>query len=526
MSERVFSDEREGAARYLQALREHWLLVLLLVAVAVGAAVFYSATAQKRYEASTDILVTPVSSSDATFVGIGLLRESSDQSRSVLTAARLVSTPEVAARVGKKLKLNRSPERILSSIKVTPLGQSNIVTVQGDSSRPERAAALANTFATEMIALRTERFQQDLTSTINRLRARLAALAGSQPSAERLTLEQRIADLSGLVGANDPTLQVTSRAIVPTRQVWPRPVLSVGVALLASLMLGMGAALAIELISPKVKREDELLLEQRLPILARVPKMKKKVVQGYLTGKEPLPGDVRESYRTLRTSLASAGRDRGFPRTILVTSAIPGEGKTMTAVNLAITLSLAGQRVVLADGDLRRPMVATVFGLAARQQGFASVLFGEVSAEEVLVQAPGHGDNLRLLLASPEHAHMIDLLEPERVERALEELRYEADVVIVDSPPLTAVADALTLAASVEAVLLAVRLGRTRRDKLNEARRMLAQAGISSYGFVVTTRGGSRGRGYSYGSTEPREMSPPAAAEAPTAAVAPDLDEL
>ena len=523
MSERVFSDEREGAARYLQALREHWLLVLLLVAVAVGAAVFYSATAQKRYEASTDILVTPVSSSDATFVGIGLLRESSDQSRSVLTAARLVSTPEVAARVGKKLKLNRSPERILSSIKVTPLGQSNIVTVEAESSRPRRAAALANAFAEEMIALRTERFQEDLTSTIQRLRARLAA--AGQGEAERAALEQRIADLSGLVGADDPTLQITSRAIVPTRQIWPRPVLSVAVALLASLLLGLGAALAIELISPKVKREDELLLEQRLPILARVPRMPKRVVQGYLTGKAPLPGDVRESYRTLRTSLAAAG-DHGFPRTILVTSASPGEGKTMTAVNLAITLSLAGQRVILCDGDLRRPMVATVFGLAARKQGFVNVLFGEVEPEEVLVHAPGHGESLRLLLSSPDHAHMIDLLEPERVERALHDLRREADVVIVDSPPLTAVADALTLAGSVETVVIAARLGRTRRDKLNEARRMLAQARISPFGFVVTTRNRSRGRGYYYGSSEPQEMAAPGSKRREPAAVTPDLDEL
>lgn len=536
MSEQAFGGEREGAARYLQALREHWLLIAAIVVAAVAAAVFYSATAQKRYQASTDVLITPVSTSDNTFVGIGLLRESSDQSRSVLTAARLVKTPEVAARVKEDLGLADSPEHILKGITVTPLGQSNIVSVGAEESSPSLAADLANAFADQTIALRTERFQDELTTTINRLRAQLRALGPNPSTTESTALEQRIADLSGLVGAQDPTLQVTSRAVDPTTPVWPRPVLSIAVALLASVMLGFGAALALDLINPKVKREDELLLEQRLPILARVPRMAKKRVQGYLTGRQPLPGDVRESYRTLRTSIATAGRDRGFPRTILVTSAIPGEAKTMTAVNLAITLSLAGQRVVLVDGDLRRPMVATVFGIASRPQGLASVLVGDASIEDALVAAPGHGENLRLLLASPEHAHLIDLLDRNRVERVLDELRFDADVVIVDSPPVTAVADALTLARSVEAVIVAVRFGRTRRDKLQEARRMLAQAGISPVGFVVTTRSTSRGQGYYYGSSEPQEMAAPGAArpaarsqpaESPRAAVSSsELDEL
>ena len=121
VSELSFGDEREGAARYLQALREHWLLVLTVVAAAVGVAILYSATAQKRFEARTDVLVTPVSSSDPTFVGIGLLRESSDQSRSVLTAARLVSTPEVAERVRRRLGRPVNRKRVQRLMRVMGL---------------------------------------------------------------------------------------------------------------------------------------------------------------------------------------------------------------------------------------------------------------------------------------------------------------------------------------------------------------------------------------------------------------------
>ncbi|MGI8420860.1 MAG: tyrosine-protein kinase family protein [Gaiellaceae bacterium] len=193
----------------------------------------------------------------------------------------------------------------------------------------------------------------------------------------------------------------------------------------------------------------------------------------------------------------------------------------MTSVNLAITLSLAGQRVILVDGDLRRPMVATVFGVAARSYGFANVLSGQATAEEALVPAPGHGDRLRLMLASPEHAHMIDLMESERVERVLAELRLYADVVIVDSPPLPEVSDALNLADGVDAVVVAIRLGRSRRDKLSELRRTLSRRGVSPAGFVVTARRRARGGGYSYGDSEPHEMASPRAVAAASAEAPP-----
>ncbi len=292
------TSDQQGAGRYLNALREHWLLVTLLVSAAVGAAVLYSATVEKRYEAQTDVLVTPVSASDPTFVGIGLLRESSDQSRSILTAARFVKTPQIADAVLDRLGIEGSREDLLDAVTVTPLGQSNIVTIQGEASSPELAATIANAFAEEMLAQRTARFKEDLELTIERLRARLAATPATDAASIEVTaLRQRLGNLSGLVGGDDPTLQVTSAAVAPAVPVWPRPALSIGIALLASLLLGSGLAIALELANPKVTREEELLLEQRLPILARVPRMSKGVVQRYLAGREQLPGDVREAYQ-------------------------------------------------------------------------------------------------------------------------------------------------------------------------------------------------------------------------------------
>jgi len=319
-------------------------------------------------------------------------------------------------------------------------------------------------------------------------------------------------------------LQVSSEAVAPDKPSWPRPALSIIVALIAALLLGCGVAVALELVSPKVTNEDELLLRERLPILARVPKMRNKVVTGYLRGDQPLPGDVRESYRTLRAALTTRG---ALPDTILVTSASPGEGKTMTSVNLARAIASTGLRVILVDADLRRPMVGTVFNVRASRIGFASVLADDVTIEEALVPAPGSRE-LQLLLATPEHAHLVDLLRPERVERVLAELRLHADVVVIDSAPIVAVADALELAAEVDAVVVAVRLGRTRRDKLHELRRMLARRGVAPTGVVVTTNRRSRASDYYYRAapTADTSRSAPEAAPEPDRVYAVGDDEL
>jgi receptor protein-tyrosine kinase len=196
--------------------------------------------------------------------------------------------------------------------------------------------------------------------------------------------------------------------------------------------------------------------------------------------------------------LTGAGPDGGYPRTILVTSAIPGEGKTMTSVNLAITMALTGVKVILIDADLRRPMIATVFGAAARSNGFGLLLLGNASPELALLEAPGT-PNLQLLLSNPEHAHLVDMLQRDRLEAVLEQLQEYAEVIIIDSPPLTEVGDALPLADVADTVLVAVRLGRSRRDKLDELRRALAQRGVAPAGFVVTTARRNRKPTYGYG---------------------------
>ncbi|MDP9286440.1 MAG: hypothetical protein M3P41_16005 [Actinomycetota bacterium] len=494
--------------RYLGAsLREHWALILTALVLGPGTAAAVSISASKRYEAGTDILVTPISSADDSFLGTNLVRESGDPSRSVLTVARQVKTPEVADRVRAELDLGLSRQQLLQFIDVRPVSQANVVTIVASQPTPTRAAKLANAFADAFIAQRTAEFQGEMRQTLDRLKRRLAAIPPDQRGPETSALEERLGALSPFVGGSDPTVQISTRAVPPSVAVSPRPVLSVMIAVLASLFLGVGAALAMELFGPRVTREEELLLGQRLPILGRVPRIRRKRLLDYIAGRRSPPRGVWGAYRNLRWSIAGAAGDNGFPRTILVTSATPNEGKTTTVANLAVTLASAGVSVVAVDGDMYRPMLASVFGVAAsRASGFADVFLADESAPEVhLVNAPGHGGPLRLLLGAPEKADLAAGIEPQRVKRALERLKREADIIIIDSPVLTEVPDGVVLASAVDAVLVAVWLGRTRRDRLIELRRTLAQHRISPVGFVVTSLKRSRTKGYYPGSPPRRE---------------------
>ncbi len=482
----TLGEERREALSYLRALREHWVLISALVAVAVSAAALYSLTAEPRYEATADVLVTPLSPNDETFVGMSLLRDGFGDAQPVVTAARIVTSPAVVARADRRLGVTGSSPLVT----VKPLSQSNIVAITGRAPTAERAANIANVYAEALLADRRQVFRSELESRVRNLEERLSLIPPRQRGAsiEGATLQQALAQMSSLLGTDDPTLRILSSAVEPAAPVWPRPVLSLAVALLAALLLGSGLAVALVVANPRVTREDELLLNHRLPILARIPRVPRGRMHEYLTGRAPLPPAAGKAYRVLRANLATAGDGMEPPRTILVTSASPGEGKTLTAVNLAVTMAAAGSRVVLVDADLYRPMVATILGVTGRRDGFARLLTRRIKVDTALVTAPSYGSRLRLLLASPEQAPLMRTLDPAAIERMLDVLRTEADVVIFDSPPLPEVAEGLDLAAAVDAVLLAVRLGHTRRDRLGELRRMLALRGVTPLGFVVTMR--------------------------------------
>lgn len=502
-----FGAERQGTARYLQALAQHWPFIAGSVALALVAALLYLSAADERYDAHADILVTPVAINDTTFVGLPVIRESGE-GRGVLTAARLVETPRVADSARKQLRLRVTREQLYAAVRVAPQQQSNIVTITGEGNSPDRAAGIANAFATGVILERTRVFQQELRQVVGRLSRRLDALPEeSRDVGEARVLADRLGSLRGLVGARDPTLQIASVAVPPTAAAWPRTELSLAVALFAGLLLGIGIAIMLELVNPLVLR-DEDVLEERLALLARAPRTSTRDLQAHVHGARELGGDVLDAYRLARVNLRAATEDGADPSTILLTSGGRRDGTTTAAVTLALVYAQAGVRVVVVDADLRQAGLTSAFGLSASGAGLRELLLGESSAEDVLTPVRAFGERLRVVTARPDGGDAIDLLQSSRIETVVEELRSHADVVIFDSPPVTEVADALPLATTVDAVVVLVRYGRTRRDKLARARLVLGQLGVVPAGIVAVTRRRAGGR------PGPRARSPEAV-EAP-----------
>jgi tyrosine-protein kinase len=478
--------ERQGTARYLQALAQHWPFIAASVAITVSAAIVYLTAAERRYEAHADLLVAPVPADDPTFVGLPVLREIGE-GRGILTAARLVETPEVADAVRTRLGVS-SRDELLAAISVAPQEQSNIITVEASSSSPERAAAIANAFALAVRAERTRVFQAELRNVVDRLAGRLAKLPpGSRDLGEGRALGDRLGALRGLLGSNDPTLQITSRAVVPVDPSWPRPVLSLAVALLLGLVLGVGVAIALELVNPLVLR-DEDVLDEGLPILTRSPRVSTSDLRYRLANRDA-PADVNDAFRLARVNLTVAGN---ASRALLITSPARGEGRTSACINLALAFVQSGGRVVLVDADLRRARLTRLVEPSAHVSGVSQLLRGQANVDEVLFPVPGYGDQLQLVPAQPGDEGAVDLLESAALEAMLDERGSRADVIIVDSPPITEVADALPLARIVDAVVLVVRYGRTRRDKLDDAQRLLRQLGVVPRGVVAVTRRRSR----------------------------------
>jgi capsular exopolysaccharide synthesis family protein len=496
--------ETPGLQRYVQVLRERfWVVVVTLVATML-ASIVYLATAEKVYKADADLLVTPVTGDDPTLTGLPLLRESADPNRDVETAARLVGSRDVAARARRRLHLGESPSDLLHKIEAEPVAQSNIVAVTARADSPRLARDLSNAFADGVVAERNKELRLSIAQRIPHLRQRIASgETGGGPNSPAAELSQ----LTSLSESGDPTLRVETRAATPESQAEPRPVLTLGAGILAGLILGIGGAFAMHAFDPRLRREDQLRELFSLPMLARIPRERKATTKTrgrrrfgigpYRRRRRALgPGELSpttlESFRTLRTMLAASrsGSRKAQGRSVLVTGPSPSEGKTTTAINLAASFALAGHRVILIEADFRRPTIGETLGVRPRV-GIGRVLVGNVPLEEALVPARPFGERLQALLVDRADDWLAEMLSLPAAGGLLDEAERLADYVVIDSPPLTEVIDALPLAQQVDDVVLVVRLGASNLSQLTRLGDLLEQHRITPNGFVIVGVGTS-----------------------------------
>jgi capsular exopolysaccharide synthesis family protein len=474
--------EQYGLRRFLATMRERALLAAGIAAVVISLAVAYLLTADKVYEAQADILVTPIPAEDQSLAGLGLITRSVDPTLDVQTAAKLIRTNDVAALAADRVDGGNADE-ILGNVSVEPVGESDVLAVLAQADSAERAAELANAFAQAAVDERSDQLRERLDDLLPQLQAQLRDLeAGGTVSQE---LVERIAVLQSLEATGDPTLRVENPADPPESPTSPRVALTLVLAVLAAGLLGVGGAYAIHVLDPRLRRDEQLRARYQLPILSRIPLERVRGKRAAPLRWEDLSAAGIESYRALRGILTAPRRGGRAARTFMVTGAQPSEGKSTVAINLAHSLARFGATVLLIEADLRRPAIGRALGTEPTS-GVVGVMLGTTELKDAVVPASTDGPGLiDLLLADESGPGVEELFSLPTVEQLIADAERHYDYVVIDTPPLTEVVDALPLARRVDAVLLVVRLGRTRLGRIRELAELLAGSRVRPLGFVV-----------------------------------------
>ncbi len=308
------------------------------------------------------------------------------------------------------------------------------------------------------------------------------------------SLLQRLKEAGVSAGLNWSNLHLADRAGVPRHPAYPNRSLALVVALVLGLFLGVGASLLAEAFDDTFASTEEVAQTLGLPALGLIPVLEELVEerkseedQASESGLIPYQGarafqdPAWEAYRSLRTSilLSHSGKP---PQTILVTSALPGEGKSTTVANTAIVLAQTGARTLILDLDMRKPTMARLFGVSSRD-GMSTFLTGHSDLSS-LVQETGFS-NLFIVPAGPPPPNPAELVGSERMRAGLEMLTEYFDHIIVDSPPCLEITDALVLSTEVDGLLLVVRAGKTPKELVRKASDRLLRIGGTILGVLV-----------------------------------------
>ena len=503
----------------LGVLRSRAWLIVVSVLLAGAAAFLVSNALPKVYEGKATLVVgqgTQASNPD--------YNQLLASQRLSQTYAELATTGPLLQKVIDKNGLGITPDEFRKRIVAEAPRDSIFVHLTVQDGDPARAAALANSLAAEMIAAspaiagRDSQVQQFIDANLAAIQAqiqdtqaeiqRLTSLPSQSTDDEQqlqalqgriVTLQQTYATLLGFSsnsGAN--LLTVADPAATPLDPASPRVLLNTIIAALVGLLIALGLVYLLEYLDDTVKSPDDVEAVAGLPTLGTITKMRggKERSEIYRLATLLYPrAPVAEAYRSLRTNVEFAAVDAPL-RTLLVTSSIPGEGKTTTAANLAVAFAQAGRRTILLDADFRKPGIHRIFDLP-NANGLSSLLRSDATGLDEVTQSTEQ-ENLRVITTGPLPPNPAELLGSQRMRTILGRLAEASDLVVVDSPPLQAVTDAALLASITDGTLFVIDAGRTRRGAIRRGREALAQAGARVLGVTLNRLPERSGGGYYY----------------------------
>jgi Mrp family chromosome partitioning ATPase len=513
---------------YLRPIWRRKWIVLAITVVAAAATYVISSHQQKTYLASTSLYVTDVDPTlDITSPGADDELLAGDP-EAIDNVAQLMTAASVTNAVSKTLGM---PVSSAGSVSATASSDSFFVTLTAQSHSPVLAARLANTYVSVFLRSRAQAVRAEAQRDVQTVQTQLAALSKSSTNvAERQTLLQQIASYQQAELNPSSGAQQTNTAAVPASPTSPTPKRDAIFGGIVGLVLALIVAFCVDLLDRRLVSVSSLDSVFGRPVLAVLPHVSDPTPlgEGQLA---VVPPRFLEELRSL-TVMLRLGTDSAPPRLIMVTSTLPQEGKSTVTRDLALVYAESGRRVLVIDGDLRRPSMARMFGIKTAR-GLVQILTGEASLSEVAivaVVAPEHAEssaNGHGLTGSPggrvaskatngggpPHAGSVDvvahgtrlhnplaLLSSDRMVALLEEAAKVYDIVLLDTPPVLAVADSVPLMEVVDSVVLVARLGRTTRAAANRFRELIERLSIGTFSGVVANDMRSRFADEGYGS--------------------------
>ena len=461
------SDGGAGELTFVDYLRPVWrfkYIVVLVTVLAVGATYWYSNRATKVYQTATQLYVGQSDLQQLLNPGVilGASRLADD--------AILVTTPAVAQVVKTNLHLPYPADDLLGYVAAAPGTSGDFLTITAQSSSPKFAAELANGFAQAYLQINHNNVVHAAQTQLRAVQNQLAHTGnGPTSAATRASLRTQLASLESIVADTPSVGQQVVTAGVPGSPTSPKPTRNAIFAGVLALVLGVILSYLFDRRDRRIRNLAEIETLFEVPVLATVPHLR----QAEPTREDPygIPAPLREPCRSLRVNMEIARGTRDA-KVIMVTSALASEGKSTLVRNLAITYRDAGVRVAVVEGDLRRPVLAGKFGVEdgpglyealaheeppSMQRVPDGVLDGLLPRAERMNGSGGGRLDVLVAGSAPEDPTV--LLTDDRMQRLMAGLALAYDIVLVDSPPVLLVSDALALMSMVDGVIIVARAG-------------------------------------------------------------------
>ena len=512
----------------LGVFRRRALWIVVCFVLVAGAAYGFSRHQTKEYTATTSLVFNNNQLSQQV-AGLQAVSSNNQQAQQD-TNLRLVQLGDMAEKTARRLGQGLTKDEVSKDLSVSAQGESNIVNVAATTTSPALAAGIANTYTNLFVEEQQNSNHKYYASALALVEKQLRALSRKEKTGTAgLALQDRAQSLGVLAELRNGNVQVAQPASIPTSPSSPKVTRNTILGGVLGFLLGLGLAFLLERLDRRIREPDDLERIYGLPLLGVISESKalSRSLRGGGDTQKSLPSGEAESFHLIRAHLRYFNVDHEL-RTIMVASAAPGDGKTTIARHLAAAAARMGSRVLLLEADLRRPTLAQQLDTPTGP-GLSDVLIGAVAlaaaTQSINPEEPYDGSSTGrsfdvLVAGAVLPPNPGELLESHAMETVLKQTRSIYDLIVIDTPPLTAVSDAFPLLRKVDGVIIVGRVGRNRRDIAERLHGTLEGVGAPLLGVVangVKTSGlGSYAYAYDYAPPNTTWPSSPSPSSSPS----------